>query len=59
MKETETVNQFMTRVSSIVTQLQTYGKDLEHKVFSQNILRYLTKKFDMFVTSMKEDKDFS
>ena len=32
MKETKTVDQFMIRVSSIVTQFQTYGEPIEHKV---------------------------
>ena len=38
MKETETIDLFMTRVLSIVAQFQTHGKPLEHKVVVQNIL---------------------
>ena len=42
MKETETIDQFMTRVLGIVTQFQNYGEPLEHKVVVQNIVRCLT-----------------
>ena len=59
MKETKTVDQFMIRVSSIVTQFQTYGEHLEHKVVVQKILRCLTKKISMVVTSIEEEKDLS
>ena len=59
MKETKTIDHFMTRVSGIVTQFQTYGEPLEHKVFVHKILRHLTKKFAMVVTSIEEEKDMS
>ena len=49
----------MTRVSVIVTQFQTYGKPLEHKVFVHKIIRCLTKKFTMVVTAIEETKDLS
>ena len=52
IKESETVDEFMTRVSGIVTQFQTYGELLEQK-----ILRCLTKKFSMVVTAIEEAKD--
>ena len=52
MKETKTVDQFMIRVSSIVTQFQTYGEHLEHKVVVQKILRCLAKKFAMVVNTI-------
>ena len=51
MKESETIDQFMTRVSGIVTQFQTYGEPIEQKVFFQKILRCLTKKFSMAVVA--------
>ena len=43
----------MTMVSGIVTQFQTYGEALEHKVVVQNIIRCLTMKFSMVVTSIE------
>ena len=52
MKELETVDQFMTRVSGIVTQFQTYGEPLEQKVVVQKILRCLTEKFAMVVIAI-------
>ena len=42
MKETETIDQFITRVLGIVTQFQNYGEPLEEKVVVQNIVRCLT-----------------
>ena len=59
MKESKSVDQFMTRVSGIVTQFQTYGEPLEQKIIFQNILRCLTKKFAMVVTSIEEAKYLS
>ena len=38
MKESEIVDQLMTRVSGIVTQFQTYGEPLEQKIVVQKIL---------------------
>ena len=49
----------MTRVSSIVTQFQTYGEPLEQKIVVQKILRCLTKKFAMVVASIEEGKYLS
>ena len=59
MKEIETVDQFMTCVSGIVTQFQTDDEVMEQKVAVQNILWCLTKKFAMVVTAMEEAKDMS
>ena len=53
------MDQFMTRVLGIVTQFQTYGEPLEQKIVVQKILRCLTKKFSMVVTSIEEAKDLS
>ena len=58
-KESEIVDQFMTRVSGIVTQFQTYGELLEQNIVVQNILRCLTKKFYMVVNAIEEEKDMS
>ena len=43
MKESETVDQFMTRVSGIVTPFQTYGEPLEKNFVVQKILRCLSQ----------------
>ena len=59
MKETKNVEQFMARVSGIVTQFQTYGEPLEHKVVVQKILRCLTKKFSRVVVAIEEANDLS
>ena len=57
MKESKNVDQFMTRVSGIVTQFQTYGELLEQKIVVQKILRCLTENFAMVVTTIEEEKD--
>ena len=59
MNESESMDQFKTRVSGLVTQFQTYGEPLEQKIVVQNILQCLTKKFAMVVTAIEEAKDLS
>ena len=59
MKETQSVNKSMTRVSGIVTQFQTFGEPIEHKLVVQNILRCLTMKFSMVVSVIEDEKDLS
>ena len=60
MKESETMDHFMTRVSGIMTQSQNiYGEPLEQNIGVQNILRCLTKKFAMAVIAIEEAKDLS
>ena len=59
MKESETIDQFMDKVLGIVTQFQTYGEPLEQRIFVQNILQCLTKKFSMVVISIEGAKDLS
>ena len=46
----------MTRVSGSVAQFQIYGESLEQNIVVKKILRYLTKKFAMVVTSIEEEK---
>ena len=59
MKELETIDQFMTRVSGFVPQFQTYGEALEKMIVVQKILQCLTKKFTMLVIAIEEAKDLS
>ena len=49
----------MTRVSSILTQFQTYGEPPEQKIVVQKILWCLTKKFAMVVIAIEEAKYLS
>ena len=42
-----------------MTQFQTYGEPLEQNIIVQKIIRCLTKKFAMVVTTIKEAKDLS
>ena len=59
MKESESMDQFKVRVSGLMTQFQTYGEPLEQNIVVQNILKCLSKKFAMVVTSIEEGKDLS
>ena len=59
MNESESMDQFKTRVSGLVTQFQTYGEPLEQKIIVQKILWCFTKKFAMVVTTIEEEKDLS
>ena len=43
MKESESVDQFMTRVSGLVTQFQTYGESLEQKLLFKRFLGVLPR----------------
>ena len=59
MNDSESVDMFMTRVLSLVTQFQTYGEPLEQKIVLQKILQCLTKTFSMVVTAIEEGKYLS
>ena len=45
MKDSETVDNFMTQVMSVVNQLRKYGEDLPDQRVIEKLLRYLPKKF--------------
>ena len=49
MTESETVDQFMTKVMGVVNQLWMNGEELEDQRIVEKILRCLPKKFDMIV----------
>ena len=50
MTESETINNFMTKVMGIVNQLQMNGEEIEDQRIVEKILRCLPKKFGMIVT---------
>jgi hypothetical protein len=59
MKESENVDQFMTRVMGIVNQIRLTGETITDQRFVEKILRSLPKKFEMVVTTILESKDLS
>jgi hypothetical protein len=59
MTESETVDQFMTRVMGIVNQIRLIGETITDQQIVEKILRSLPKKFEMVVTAILESKDLS
>jgi hypothetical protein len=59
MTESETVDQFMTRVMGIVNQIRLIGEAITDQRIVEKILRSLPRKFEMVVTAILESKDLS
>jgi hypothetical protein len=45
MKETENINQFMTKVMGVVIRLRIHGEKIEDQKIVEKVLRSLPKKF--------------
>ena len=50
MTNSETIDQFMTKVMGVVNQLRMNGEELDDQIIVEKVLRCLPKKFDMIVT---------
>lgn len=59
MGENEDVKTDSSRVMEIVNQMQIYGEDITDARIVQKILVTLTKKYDMIVTVIEEERDLS
>jgi gag-polypeptide of LTR copia-type len=59
MKQGETVQQFLTRVSTIVNQIRSCGENISKRTIVMKVLRNLTTKFDHVVAANEEYKDMS
>lgn len=59
MKDSETVDDFMTQVMSIFNKLRQYGEFLSNKRVIHKFLWSLPKKFEAIVVSIGEFKDTS
>ena len=53
MKESETIDQFMTKVMAMVNQLRINGEDIKYEKVVQKVLRIPTKKFGMVVVAIE------
>jgi hypothetical protein len=59
MTESESVDQFMTRVMGIVNQIRLTGEAITDQRIVEKVLKSLPKKFEMVVTTILESKDLS
>ncbi|XP_016475355.1 uncharacterized protein LOC107797034 [Nicotiana tabacum] len=59
MKDKESVQEFMSRVSGIVNHMKTYGESINNEIVVSEVLRSLTKSFDHVVAAIEEFKDLS
>ncbi|GJX62261.1 retrovirus-related pol polyprotein from transposon TNT 1-94 [Tanacetum coccineum] len=59
MKGNETVQEYLARISSIVSQMRADGDKVADEIVVANILRSLSLKFDHVVAAIEESKDLS
>jgi len=59
MKEKESVQSYLSRVSEIVSHMKTYGEILGNETVVIKVLRTLTKDFDHVVAAIEESKNLS
>ncbi|XP_010277694.1 PREDICTED: uncharacterized protein LOC104612075 [Nelumbo nucifera] len=59
MKEKESVQVFLSKVSGIVNHMKSYGENVSNETVVSKVLRSLTSKFDHVVAAIEESKDLS
>jgi len=59
MKAKEPVQAYLSRVSSIVSQMKSYGETVSDHVIVSKVLRSLTAEFNHVVVAIEESKDLS
>ena len=59
MKNNESIQVFLARVSTIVSQMRSYGDQLQEETVVAKVLRSLPPKFDHVVAAIEESKDLS
>nr|GEX87700.1 UBN2 domain-containing protein [Tanacetum cinerariifolium] len=59
MKHNESVQDFLARVSSVVSQMKAYGDKISDEIVVAKVLRSLPAKFDHVVAAIEESKDLS
>eukprot|EP00252_Welwitschia_mirabilis_P024163 TRINITY_DN705_c0_g1_i1.p1 TRINITY_DN705_c0_g1~~TRINITY_DN705_c0_g1_i1.p1 ORF type:complete len:205 (+),score=47.53 TRINITY_DN705_c0_g1_i1:749-1363(+) len=57
MKNNELVQEYLAKVSSLVTQMHAYGEKIADETVVAKVLRSLASKFDHVVVAIKESKD--
>ncbi|EOY04542.1 Uncharacterized protein TCM_019778 [Theobroma cacao] len=59
MKSNEFVQTYLSRVSSLVNQMKSYGEDISEETVVAKVLRSLTPKFEHIVAAIEEAHDLS
>ncbi|XP_015060545.1 uncharacterized protein LOC107006531 [Solanum pennellii] len=59
MKSNESVHTYLSRVSSLVNQMKSYGEDISEETVVAKVLRSLTPKFEHIVAAIEESHDLS
>ena len=59
MKDKESVQAFLSRVSRIVNHMRSYGENISNETIVCKVLRSLTSKFDHVFAAIKESKGLS
>ncbi|GJW58649.1 retrovirus-related pol polyprotein from transposon TNT 1-94, partial [Tanacetum coccineum] len=59
MKGNESVQEYLAKVSSIVSQMRSYGEKITDETIVAKVLRSLHPKFDHVVAAIEESKDLS
>ncbi|KAL0283628.1 UNVERIFIED_CONTAM: hypothetical protein Sangu_2877900 [Sesamum angustifolium] len=57
MKDSETIDEYYTKVRELVNQLKPYGEDIPEKRVVEKLLISVTEKYDPIVTTIEETKD--
>ncbi|GJU91600.1 integrase, catalytic region, zinc finger, CCHC-type containing protein [Tanacetum coccineum] len=59
MKDEESVQDYLSRVSAIMNQMKSYGENVTDEVIVSKVLRSLSSNFDHLVAAIEEFKDLS
>ncbi|KAA0042237.1 Retrovirus-related Pol polyprotein from transposon TNT 1-94 [Cucumis melo var. makuwa] len=59
MKNGESIADFLSRATTIIIQMRTYGETITDETIVKKVLRSLTPKFDHVVAAIEESKDLS
>ena len=59
MRENETLNEFLSRITELVNQMKTYGEEMSDKKIVEKIMISLPEKFETMVVVVEKTKDIS
>ncbi|KAL0397757.1 UNVERIFIED_CONTAM: hypothetical protein Scaly_0224100 [Sesamum calycinum] len=59
MKDSETIDEYYTKVRELVNQLKAYGRNIPEKRVVEKLLISVTEKYDPVVTTIEETKDIT